>query len=138
MAAISLIPRALNVESFVSSYPPTDSKFMTCVTGNGDRVFLRRRNLENLVTDNQSHYKDGNSSISLLNKSMVELVREAEELQVRYLAEKAMKSKATEMEIEPSSIEFLSLDNNDLWVDRYCPKTFSEVCILRVLFMSTF
>ena len=150
---LPLIKKIKNSNEFLHNRPEINQNCSTCVLENGTRFFLRKRkniyggrgdvNVNNLKKSNvDSRSKDGN----LLSKSMVELLRESENINIQNLTRKRTletynsdnsngireeyKMKGEVKNNKNGEIN----ENNDftifeksLWVDKYSPKSFSQL-----------
>ena len=124
--------RDVGSASIVHSRPEMNKPHVTCVLASGARVFLHRR----------SHRATSHTRMpagSLLSKSIVELLKEAKAIEVHVLAQKQQieadlrekelygTNAAVGGETEESEDSLKGSDGQKLWVEKYAPKSFSQL-----------
>jgi hypothetical protein len=108
---------------------------IACVLDDGSRYFLKRRKCPALCGAQNNRFLQGH----LLPKSMSELMKEADNMQIllrakRSVAEQEKLAVAEQLNVN-SSIGMIShnlkgsvsINDMGLWVDKYTPKAFSQV-----------
>ena len=142
---LPLIYKIPTSKQFLHTRPEINKSHSTCVLDNGTRFYLKKRNCShgnrgsngnNLKTSNtDSRIIEGN----LLSKSMTELLKESDNINIQNLTRK----KTSKLDNDRSKDNIDKTDymmtitndgNNDfsfsekkLWVDKYSPKSFSQL-----------
>lgn len=95
---------------------PLTKKSFSCILSDGSRVFLHSKAKSEIVVDNAS-----TTSFCLLTKPLHELLRETEELQRIYSRDSSFP--------EENGTSGSSCEEKQLWVDKFSPKSFTQVTI---------
>ena len=142
---LPLFQKIKNSKQFLHTRPEIEKSHNTCVLDNGTRFYLKKRNCSNGSRgSNRNNLKASNvdSRIiegNLLSKSMIELLKEADNIKIQNMTRK----KTSELQRNNNKDNFDRTDyimndtndrNNDfsvsekkLWVDKYSPKSFSQL-----------
>jgi hypothetical protein len=129
-----MIRSSCDISGYLSVLPASDENvsLKTCVIGNGKKLFLRKR--EAVSVDNENNAPSMPSSGRLLDKPMSVIMMEAEKLQIYqktqnlYQATEIADRLDAEIDIGNYDMSYRDIAEASLWVDRYSPKVFSEVC----------
>ena len=110
---------------YLHNRPELNEKNRTCILDDGSRFFLKRRNTKQNKIESKLI---GN----LLSKSMTELIKEADNTKIKILTNKkniAYDEKQYELFGNEENTEMgeFSLPEKSLWVDKYSPKSFSQL-----------
>lgn len=137
MSYYPLIPPSCDSSGHVTMIPSHDhsiSSYVSCVLSDGRQMFMRKRDSDYF---NSSNSEQINQSFgNLLETSFSTLLSEAENILFNEKAKTIGSQMTKDSEFEDSSnttrhsdkYSSNSTDNMGLWVDRYSPKIFSEVC----------
>ena len=118
--------------SFLHSRPELSAHNRTCILDDGSRFFLRKR--ENFLGGRGSAHSavrnDTRTIGNLLSKSMTDLLKEADLLKIKSIANKE-REKSEEIAKEQYQLLHANMNGNEkengLWVDKYAPKAFTHL-----------
>ena len=117
----------LECSEYVFDRPPTDDQFYTTIHLQNGQLKYVYRNDSNLQFNDMKI----NKISSLLTKSYDELCKEVEQTEINRLVQKQNVTKERE-----DTIDKKYSVNGQLWVDKYSPKSFSQVFKFEVLIKS--
>lgn len=122
-------------KALLHTRPVIGEPHVTCVLGNGSLVYLHRRKKPLPSMNFSKSELNGN----LLAKPFTELIQEAERMQIvnhaaasqrlsdiASMSASSMDISVSQTEVSENSKISLSFENG-LWVDKYCPKAFSQL-----------
>jgi hypothetical protein len=116
--------------NYLHTRPEMNTPHRTCILENGSRFFLKCRAnfLGNRGSENTVEKYDTRMSGNLLSKSMSDLLKEADNLKIKSLANKErLKSETRDQGTFGDDSAACSLHEKGLWVDKYAPKVFSQL-----------
>ena len=127
---LPLLQKDETASNYLHTRPEINTPHRTCILENGSRFFLKRR--VNLLgsrgSENSVEKYDSRMPGNLLSKSMSELLKEADNLKIKSIANKErLKSEARDQGIFGDDSAACSLHEKGLWVDKYAPKVFSQL-----------
>jgi hypothetical protein len=127
---LPLFRRDETSSNYLHTRPEINAPQRTCILENGSRFFLKRRvnYLGNRGSENTVEKYDTRMSGNLLSKSMSDLLKEADNLKIKSIANKErLRSEARDQVVFGDDSAACSLHEKGLWVDKYAPKVFSQL-----------
>jgi DNA polymerase III delta prime subunit len=105
--------------------PPVEGDYITCVLPNGSLHYVRQLVSKSRTTTNSF----GRSGSGFLSLSIEELLSEAEALQAQALLRKADREQKLNNRVlaEETITQKSASGSNQMWVDKYSPKSFSQL-----------
>ena len=137
------IKKSIDSNNFLLVAPPADSEYISIVLDDGSRKYLRKfdrnitTNTTTLIDDSSTTNTTTNKNITtkndqLLRKPIHELVKEAEEIEIKNLynknkaQEKLLTVNNNSLNIAAALTENIA-NENGLWVEKYKPRNFSQL-----------
>ena len=139
------VPSVVGAGDFLHKFcEETSAVHIACIIGNGSRFYLRKRVNNNVVaSSSSSSSSSGGGAQNLLSKSMAELQKEADRIQTEVLADRKLREEAKrEAELYgtnlpgddsvataglESALRQVGNGEKSLWVEKYAPKSFSQL-----------
>jgi hypothetical protein len=128
----SLFSRAPDAAEFCFKYVPLsdESQFFPIVLPDGSLTHLKTRSHLQAATESNPIFAV-NKSKCLLSRSMQEIIKEAESIQVQ-AAMDASKDAPHPTAAPPTPSIYSSKSQDSLWVEKYAPRSFSQVFVIRL------